>query len=497
MVLGLGEGDPRPLPLGGVGREQGAGLEPPLVFAELADVEDVARPQREPVHHHAVAGVRMLAPNLDVDLADPIPLPLGDVVDQVELARLLQEPGVGPDVGEHEAPAAVDVADHVQVGVHLRLVERLAPLELEIPLQELGLEPAVADERDVADLVAGPLVDHEGQVRPVADPLADHRHLPADAGLEEAQAPVVGSQGLDVGIDPLPVHVPPQKPEHARLRLDLGQEAGVAGDGVAHEARPQRLAGPALVDQEHRPFVARLASLDGRHPGRVVALLVVVALDPPAGLLHDVGIHGVADVDLRLLAKRPGREPLVADILDIPEGGPLHDLEDDDHPVAGPDILGVHVHELPGAVQRPHVVLDRPGVEDLPGAGEELGQPRDLDRLVAFDANLHDQVGRRRGGLRLDGVDRRQGGDPGGLVGPAGGCGGRHEGGQAEEARPGGAADEGSSGQHDGAGRRRGKPRTNSPRAPALTRRKVSVLRQWGRRRPAALIRRGCPDSDP
>ena len=210
--LGLRKRDPRPLPLRSVGGEQGTCLEPPLVVAEPADVENVSGTQREPVEHHAVPGVRVLASDLHVDLADPIPLPLAHVVDEVKLPGLLEKSRISPDVSKHESPAAIDVADQVEIGVHLCLVERLAPLELEVSLKKLGLELAVPHERNVADVVAGALADDVGQVRPVAKPLVDDRDLAAHLGLEEAQAAVVGGEGLDVAIDLLTVYVTAEKP---------------------------------------------------------------------------------------------------------------------------------------------------------------------------------------------------------------------------------------------------------------------------------------------
>ena len=167
--------------------------------------------------------VWVIAADADVDLADAIPLALGDVVDEVELTRLLKKPWIGANVSEHETPSAVDVADEVQVGVHLRLVEVLAPFELEVPLEELVHELGVAVEGDVADGVARPLADHKREVRPVPIALVDHFHLAAHLGLEEAEAPVVGGERFDVLLDNLAVDVAAEKPEHARLRLDLGE----------------------------------------------------------------------------------------------------------------------------------------------------------------------------------------------------------------------------------------------------------------------------------
>ena len=63
------------------------------------------RPQGEPIEDDAVFGVGVLAPDVDVDLADPIPLPLDHPVDQVEFTRLLEKAGVSLDVGKDKAAA--------------------------------------------------------------------------------------------------------------------------------------------------------------------------------------------------------------------------------------------------------------------------------------------------------------------------------------------------------------------------------------------------------
>ena len=351
--------------------------------------------------------VRVLAPNSHVDLADSIPLAFGDVVDEVELTGLFQKPGVCPDIGEHEAAAAVDVADQVEVLVHLGLVEVLTPLELQIPVQKLTFEPTVANEGDVANGIAGPLVDHEREMGPIPPPLVNNAHFTAHLRLEESEAAIVGSQRVHIAVDRFPVYVAADQPEHARLALDLGQQAGVGGDRVADEARPEGLAGPALVNQKHRAFVAVLAPFDGRHPRGLVALLVVVALDSAAGFLDHVGIHRVADVDLSLLAECAGGDPLVTDVLHVTEHRPLDHLKDHHHPVGDPDVLRVNVDELPRPVQRADVFLDYLRIEDLPSPGHEFGQFRNVGRFIALDPHLHDHVGRRGGRGGSVGVGHR------------------------------------------------------------------------------------------
>src|SRR5271157_5868953 len=67
--------------LGWIGRENLAGLEPPLVGPQLARVEDVAGADRKPVVDRAGVRVRAVAEDVDVDLADAIAASFLDRVD--------------------------------------------------------------------------------------------------------------------------------------------------------------------------------------------------------------------------------------------------------------------------------------------------------------------------------------------------------------------------------------------------------------------------------
>ena len=162
-------------------------------------------------------GVGVLAPDADIDLADAVPLPLDDAIDKIEFTRLFQKPRVGLDVGEDEAPAAVDVADGAQISIHRRLVEKLTAGQLQIPFEELALEPLVADERDVPDPVARSFIDDKGQQGPVAADAVHHLHFAAHPGLEEAEAAVIGGQGVDVAVNLFIVDIAAEEPKEARL----------------------------------------------------------------------------------------------------------------------------------------------------------------------------------------------------------------------------------------------------------------------------------------
>ena len=289
----------------------------------------------------------MLATNPHVDLPHAIPLPFGHVVDQVELTGLLEEPRIGADIGKHESPSAVNVAHEVQIILHLRLVEGLAVGELEVACQELVLELAVADKRDVANRVSRPLVDDEGEHRPIAAGAADRLDFPAHLGLKEAEAAVVGRERVNVGVDLFTIDVATKQPEEARLRFDLRQEPSVVGNRVAHEARPEGLFPQAFVDEKYGPLVAQLASFHRGHAGGVVALLVVIRLQPSPCLFHDIGIHRVANLDFTLLGEGAGRHPLVADEPHVANRGPLNDLEDHHHALANAYVFGMDVDKLP------------------------------------------------------------------------------------------------------------------------------------------------------
>ena len=131
---------------------------------------------------------------------------------------------------------------------------------------------------------------------------------------------------------------------------------------------------------------------------------MVIRFDPAPGLLDDIRIHRVADVDFRLLAERPRRDPLVADILDVAEHRPLDDLEDHHDPLGNPHGLGADIDKLPAAVEGADVLLDRLHVEDLAGTGDELGELRNLGGVIPLDPHLDDPI------RFIDGSQCRRGG---------------------------------------------------------------------------------------
>ena len=193
----------------------------------------------------------------------------------------------------------------------------------------------------------------------------------------------------------------------------MREQAGVVGDRVTDETSPERFAAPTLVNKEHGALVARLAPFDRGHLRGVVALLVVVRLDPATGLLDHVGIHRVANVDLRLLPDRASRHALVADVFDIPQHRPFHHLEDHDHTFLDADVLRVHVDEFAAAMERADILLDRLGIEDLAGTRDKFGEFRHIRRVVTFDPHFDDAVGFVDGSSSR-GCGLRQGSDTGG-----------------------------------------------------------------------------------
>jgi hypothetical protein len=164
-----------------------------------------------------VSGVGVLASDMDVDLTDPIPLSFHDAIDQIELTWLFQETGVGLNISKDKSTAAINVANLAKVGIHLRLVEELATGQLQFPLKELFLETTVAHKGDIANLVARAFVDDKGKQRPVTADAIEHLNLTANAGLEEAEAAVVGGQGFNVMVDLLVINIAAEKPEDTRL----------------------------------------------------------------------------------------------------------------------------------------------------------------------------------------------------------------------------------------------------------------------------------------
>ena len=168
-------------------------LEAPFAVAQFPGVGDVAGAQRQAIQYGRASRVRVVAADLDVDAPDAIAVPFLDFVDQVELARLLEEARLGLDVGEDVADLAVLVLHAGNVLGQLRLIEEVAARELEILGQLLGFRAWLLPMTEtLLTTYRGPFVDDEVQRHPallfVVDPFA------TDAGAEEAQTAVIVGQ---------------------------------------------------------------------------------------------------------------------------------------------------------------------------------------------------------------------------------------------------------------------------------------------------------------
>ena len=89
----------------------------------------------------------------------------------------------------------------------------------------------------------------------------------------------------------------------------------------------------------------------------------------------------------------------VANVLDVAEHGPLHNLEDHNHALGHPNILGKYVNKFSRTMERSHIILDRMWVKDLAGTGDEFWELRDFGGMVAFDSHLDNPVGIDRPGI--------------------------------------------------------------------------------------------------
>ena len=89
--VGQRKHDLRRFSFGWIGVEQLRSLDPPLAGAKLADVGNVAGSHREPVEDRGILRVRVVSLDADVDAADPPAAPFADLVDQIQLARLLEK----------------------------------------------------------------------------------------------------------------------------------------------------------------------------------------------------------------------------------------------------------------------------------------------------------------------------------------------------------------------------------------------------------------------
>ena len=149
-------------------------------------------------------------------------------------------------------------------------------MQLQVIHQHLGLELAVPLEDHLADRVAGPLADDEGQVdlAGVGTRTGHHHHL----GLEVPLALVVVDELLPVLLE----HVAMILAEEAEDRLaggDVGLQHGVRDELVALEIDAANLDLGPLEDLHHDLGIAGIAALDQLDLGQVVALLLVEAVD--------------------------------------------------------------------------------------------------------------------------------------------------------------------------------------------------------------------------
>ena len=90
--------------------------------------------------------VRIFALDVHIDPGNAVAIALFDVVDEIELPRIFEESRVGLDVGERVTDAAVLILERAEVGGHLRLVEVVAALELQLGQQLLARILGIADD---------------------------------------------------------------------------------------------------------------------------------------------------------------------------------------------------------------------------------------------------------------------------------------------------------------------------------------------------------------
>jgi hypothetical protein len=300
--------------------------------------------------------------------------------------------------GEHIAVGAVDVFDVTDVGVHLGAVEVVAGLELQSLAERLVVVYLVAEERDLADLIARAFVDEEHQRHPVffVVPFV----VAADLGTEVAQAAVVVGQPFDVLFDLAAVDVPFEQVQQRRLALDLRLEPPVAGDVVALEADTPHFLRLAFMDQIDRAAIRRLLTFQHFDFDVVVALGLIVSFDLAGALLDGERVERIALLELGLLGQRARLDFLPAQVTHVFERGPLDDAQRDHHAAGGPLAMRLDVHEPALAHQLAHVAIERRLIERLIDLGADVGQHFFArDRAVALDANVEHVLVRGRGRL--------------------------------------------------------------------------------------------------
>src|SRR5262249_21001353 len=343
----------------------------------------------------------VLAPNVavDVDALDVDFRPLGDLeghVDDVVGGALI---AAGIDVGRRAADRAVEVQDALDAVAHPGEGEDVRGLEPDLPVDLALGHQGDAGDVHIADLELGPLHHRDRDRHPRALAVdGDVGRL--DPSLDEAPVVVEREKAVDVGVQPLPLHLAAQDEVLALLRLHrvlelrVGQPfVTVENDLVDGDLAP-------LDDVEDQAHVAVAELLDGRGDLDLeVALVLVVVAELVDGALHVDRVVDTPELDVDLLLQGFAVSLLVSDEVDVPYERALG--YDEDHLHSALEVLNPHldVVEKTEAEDGLDVLREARGIEGrADGALDAAEDDGFLHPPVALDADVadEDRLARRR-----------------------------------------------------------------------------------------------------
>ena len=383
--------------------------QPALACPNFADIDDVAGVHRQPIHDRGDFCMRVIALDRRDDLAHCVAVAFFYFVNQVQRARLFQKTGIGLNVGENIAHAAVSVLKGGHVGGHFSLVEIIAAFKFQIGEQFLAGVFGIAGHRYVADFVARPFVDDESHDQPLhgfelvygAQRPRGYQfrramlvdivlvYLAADACAEETQAAVICREPFHVLVKVLTIEFALEKVYIWISGMYLRAQPGVAGDAVAHERYVLNLLFHAFIEQKDRVAVLRFVAFQQRDAAFVVAARAVVFLEFASSLLDGERIQRIAGLEPGFFLQFFLRDLAVADELHVDQYRPFHYFVNYGPPAGHFLEIRLYIDEHFRTVQAADVFFDQILVEGPSRSGANERRYFFERYFIAHDADFH------------------------------------------------------------------------------------------------------------
>ena len=273
----------------------------------------------------------MVAADVDVDRADLVGLVFIDLVDDIDLSGLFEEPRSRLHFREQPAEFVVLALHVFDVLPEEAGVEHIPGLEALLGEQGVAADDRVPFDLDVANLVTDAFGHLEDDVDLALFFLfADFR---ADLGVEVAEVVVVLRQGEGVGFHLVRVIVAAEPPQNHPLGFEFRLEDRAAEFVVSFELDPPDLALLAFDNREDHIAVGRLVTLRKCDFGVPIALVTIDLLDALDAFLVRRHVEGVASHEAGMRFELAGLDLLVSLEPDVIQDRPLDKLEDQDRPL--------------------------------------------------------------------------------------------------------------------------------------------------------------------